>query len=133
MHFGKYHDVDSSEAALRSRRVSAFVRSFKQPKPSLLEPIIQLQILCPTDKIGDIHGDLSTRRGRVLGMESAGGNMQTVSALVPLSEVSTYSRSLSSITGGQGSYVLQFDHYDVVPGNIQRQVMEAVVLHEEEE
>ena len=106
---------------------------FQQAKPSLLEPIVKLHVTVPTGNIGDINSDMSDRRGRVLGMENAGGGMQTVSVLVPLAEVMTYARSLSSITGGQGSYTMEFSHYDVVPGNVQREIIEKAALKEEEE
>ena len=76
---------------------------------------------------------MSGRRGRVLGMDSAGGDMQTVIAEVPLAEVTTYARSLSSMTGGQGSYTMEFSHYDVVPGNVQKEIIEKAVMKEEEE
>ncbi len=76
---------------------------------------------------------MSGRRGRVLGMESAGGDLQTVTVMVPLAEVTTYARSLSSMTGGQGSYTMEFSHYDVVPGNVQKSIIEKAVLEKEEE
>jgi len=133
VHFGKYHDVDSSEAAFKTAGSMCFRNTFMNAKPSLLEPIVTLHVTVPNDKIGDINSDLSTRRGRVLGMDGAGGGLQTVEALVPLAEVTTYARSLSSITGGQGSYAIDFSHYDVVPPNIQKQIMEAAVMQEEEE
>ena len=133
LHFGKYHDVDSSEAAFKTAARMALRNTFQQARPSLLEPIVTLHVTVPTDKIGDINSDMSTRRGRVLGMENAGGGMQTVSALVPLAEVMTYARSLSSITGGQGSYNVEFSHYDVVPGNVQKEIIEKAAMKEEEE
>jgi elongation factor G len=76
---------------------------------------------------------MSGRRGRVLGMDSAGGDLQTVIAEVPLAEVTTYARSLSSITGGQGSYAIEFSHYDIVPGNVQQEVIAKAQMKEEEE
>jgi elongation factor G len=83
--------------------------------------------------VGDVNSDMSGRRGRVLGMESAGGDLQTVSVTVPLAEVTTYARSLSSMTGGQGSYTMEFSHYDVVPGNVQKTIIEKAVMEKEEE
>ena len=82
-----------------------------------------IHVTIPGDKLGDINSDLSGRRGRVHGMESAGGDLQTVTAEVPLAEVSTYARALSSMTGGQGSYTLEFSHYEVVPGNVQQNIV----------
>ena len=87
----------------------------------------------PSSKVGDITSDMSGRRGRVLRMDSAGGDLQTVVAEVPLAEVTTYARSLSSITGGQGSYAIEFSHYDVVPGNVQQEIIAKAQLKEEEE
>ena len=133
VHFGKYHDVDSSEAAFKTAGSMAFRNVFQEARPGLLEPIVTLHVTVPSDKLGDINADMSTRRGRVLGMESAGGDLQTVSALVPLAEVTTYARALSSITGGQGSFTLEFSHYDVVPGHILKEIIEKAVLHPEEE
>ena len=133
VHFGKYHDVDSSEAAFKTAGSMAFRNVFQEAKPSLLEPIVNLHITVPNTKVGDINSDMSGRRGRVLGMESAGGDLQTVTAQVPLAEVTTYARSLSSMTGGQGSYTMEFSHYDVVPGNVQKTIIEKAVMAKEEE
>lgn len=131
--FGKHHPVDSSEAAFKTAGSMAFRNVFQQAKPGLLEPIVTLHITVPSEKLGDINSDMSGRRGRVLGMDSAGGDLQTVTAVVPLSEVTTYARNLSSMTGGQGSYTMEFSHYDVVPGNVQKEIIEKAVLHPEEE
>ncbi len=133
VHFGKYHDVDSSEAAFKTAGSMAFRNVFQEAKPGLLEPIVTLHVTVPSDKLGDVNADMSTRRGRVLGMESAGGDLQTVSAQVPLAEVTTYARSLSSFTGGQGSYTMEFSHYDVVPGHILKEIMEKAVMGPEED
>ena len=111
----------------------AFRNVFQQAKPGLLEPIVKLHVTVPGDKLGDINSDMSGRRGRVLGMDSAGGDLQTVTAEVPLAEVTTYARSLSSMTGGQGSYTMEFSRYDVVPPHAQKEIIEKAVLHEEEE
>jgi elongation factor G len=131
--FGKHHPVDSSEAAFKTAGSMAFRNVFQQAKPGLLEPIVTLSVTVPGSKLGDISSDMSTRRGRVLGMDSAGGDMQTVSAQVPLAEVTTYARSLSSITGGQGSFTMEFSHYDVVPGNVQKEIVDKAVIKEEED
>ncbi|MCC7086154.1 MAG: elongation factor G [Pirellulales bacterium] len=133
VHFGKYHDVDSSEAAFKTAGSMAFRNVFQEAKPSILEPIVILHITVPGGKVGDVNSDMSGRRGRVLGMESAGGDLQTVTAQVPLAEVTTYARSLSSMTGGQGSYTMEFSHYDVVPGQVQKSIIEKAVLEKEEE
>ncbi|HEY2146880.1 MAG TPA: elongation factor G, partial [Pirellulales bacterium] len=98
VHFGKYHDVDSSEAAFKTAGSMAFRNVFQEAKPSLLEPIVNLHITVPSNKLGDINSDLSSRRARPLGLESAGGDLKTVTAQAPLAEVTTYARSLSSMT-----------------------------------
>jgi elongation factor G len=133
VHFGKHHPVDSSEQAFKTASSMAFRNVFNLCKPSLLEPIVKLEVTVPGDKLGDISSDMSGRRGRVLGMDSAGGNLQTLIAEVPLAEVTTYARALSSITGGQGSYTMEFSHYDLVPGNVAKEIIEKAHLEEEEE
>jgi elongation factor G len=133
VHFGKHHPVDSSEAAFKTAGSMAFRNVFQQAKPGLLEPIVTMHITVPSEKLGDINSDMSGRRGRVLGMDSAGGDLQTVSAEVPLAEVTTYARALSSMTGGQGSFTMEFNRYEVVPGNVQKEIIEKAVLHPEEE
>ncbi|HWB11472.1 MAG TPA: elongation factor G [Pirellulales bacterium] len=133
VHFGKHHPVDSSEAAFKTAGSMAFRNVFQTAKPSLLEPIVTMHITVPSDKLGDINSDMSGRRGRVLGMDSAGGDLQTVTAEAPLAEVTTYARALSSMTGGQGSFTMEFSRYEVVPGNVQKEIIEKAVLHPEEE
>ncbi len=123
VHFGKDHPVDSNETAFRTASSNVFREVFEKARPSLLEPIVKIFVTVPGDKLGDVNSDLSGRRGRPLGMESAGGDLQTVSAEVPLAEVTTYARGLSSMTGGQGSYTMEFSHYDVVPPNVQQEIV----------
>jgi elongation factor G len=131
--FGKHHPVDSSEAAFKTAGSMAFRDVFLHAKPGLLEPIVTLHVTVPGTKLGDINSDLSGRRGRVLGMDSAGGDMQTVTAEVPLSEVTSYARALSSLTGGQGSFTMEFARYDLVPPNVQKEVVEKNQHKEEED
>jgi len=131
--FGKHHPVDSSEQAFKTAASMAFRNVFQQAKPALLEPIVKIEVTVPSKNVGDINSDMSGRRGRVLGMDSAGGDLQSVTAVVPLAEVTTYARSLSSITGGQGSYSIEFSHYDVVPGNVQQEIIAKAAMKEEEE
>ncbi len=131
--FGKHHPVDSSEAAFKTAGSMAFRNVFQQAKPGLLEPIVTLNVTVPGSKLGDINSDLSGRRGRVLGMDSAGSDFQTVIAEVPLAEVTTYARALSSMTGGQGSFTIEFARYDLVPGNVQKEIVDKAVMKEEEE
>jgi elongation factor G len=134
VHFGKHHPVDSSEAAFKIAGAMAFRNVFREARPGLLEPIVKLTITVPQEKLGDISSDMSGRRGRLGGMESAGGNMQSVTAEVPLAEVTTYARSLSSMTGGQGSFSMEFCKYDTVPSHVAKSIIEqANVKHDEEE
>lgn len=133
VHFGKYHDVDSSEAAFKIAGSMCFRNVFQQARPALLEPVVKMEITVPESNVGDIYSDMSSRGGRVQGSDSAGGGYQTVFAEVPLREVTTYARTLSSVTGGQGSFSMEFAHYDVMPGNVQAEVISKATLHEEEE
>lgn len=133
VHFGKHHPVDSSEQAFKTAASMAFRNIFQQAKPSLLEPIVKIEITAPMGNIGDINSDMSGRRGRVLSMDSAGADLQTVIAEVPLAEVTTYARSLSSITGGRGSYSIEFSHYDIVPSNVVQEIISKAQLKEEED
>jgi elongation factor G len=90
----------------------------------LLEPIVHVEVTVPIDKMGDIQGDLASRRGRPEGQDMLPGGLSVISARVPLSEMSDYHSRLSSITGGQGSYAMELSHYEVVPGNVQQQIVE---------
>lgn len=131
--FGKDHPVDSNETAFKIAGSMCFRDVFQQAKPVLLEPIVTIEITVPGEKLGDITSDLNGRRGRVEGMDSAPGGFQTIKAKVPLSEVMTYARALSSMTGGQGSFTLEMSHYDMVPPNEQAKIVAAAVKHKEEE
>ena len=133
VHFGKHHPVDSSEAAFKTAGSMAFRDVFQKAKPSLLEPVVKMEITVPEAHVGDVYSDMSSRGGRVQGSDSAGGSMQTVYCEVPLREVTTYARTLSSMTGGQGSYTMEFCHYDVMPPNIQQEVIAKAKMEEEEE
>ena len=133
VHFGKHHPVDSSETAFKTAASMAFRNVFQDAKPGLLEPVVKLDITIPEDNVGDVYSDMSGRGGRVQGSDSAGGSFQTVHCEVPLREVTTYSRTLSSMTGGQGSFAMDFSHYEVMPSNIQQEIMSKADLKEDEE
>ncbi|MEM9351895.1 MAG: elongation factor G [Planctomycetota bacterium] len=133
VHFGKDHPVDSNETAFKIASSRAFAEVFKQSKPGLLEPVVNLHVTVPADNVGDVSSDLAGRRGQMAGMESAGGGMTTVEAKAPLAEVATYARTLSSMTGGQGSFSMEFSHYEVVPGNVQQQIIASAKLKDEED
>lgn len=123
--FGKDHPVDSNEAAFRTAGSHCFKEVFLTAKPALLEPIMQLEVVVPGEKLGDISSDLNTRRGRVEGIDSLSGGMQQVTARAPLAELSTYGRTLSSLTGGQGSFMVSLGHYEMVPPNEQQKIVAA--------
>lgn len=123
VHFGKDHPVDSNETAFKTAASRCFFEVFQQAKPSILEPVVNLFVTVPADNVGDISSDLSGRRGQMVGMNSAGGGMTTIEAKAPLAEVTTYARALSSLTGGQGSYTIEFSHYDTVPPNVQQEIV----------
>ena len=125
LYFGKDHPVDSNETAFKTAANRCFREVFQQANPVLLEPIVKLEITVPDSHLGDITSDLNTRRGRMEGMDNAGGGFQVVTAKVPLAEVTTYSRSLSSMTGGQGSYTYEFSHYEPVPPQEQSKIVAA--------
>ena len=131
--FGKDHPVDSNETAFRTAAKMCFRNVFREARPVLLEPIVTAEITVPAEKLGDITSDLNGRRGRVEGMDNAPGGFQVIRAKAPLHEMMTYARSLSSMTGGQGSFTLEFSHYDIVPPNEQQKIVAAAQKHEEEE
>ncbi|MCA9026834.1 MAG: elongation factor G [Planctomycetaceae bacterium] len=131
--FGKDHPVDSNETAFKTAARMCLRDVALQAKPSLLEPIVEMEITVPSDKIGDITSDLNTRRGRMEGMDEAPGGFTVVKARAPLAEVMTYARNLSSMTGGQGSFSLEFSHYEVVPPNEQAKIVAAAKKADEED
>lgn len=133
LHFGKYHDVDSNENAFKTAAAMCFKQEFAKARPAILEPIVKMEVTLPGDKFGDITSDLNGRRGRVEGMDTAPGGFQVITAKIPLSEVITYARTLNSITGGQGSFVIEFSHYEAVPPNEQAKIVAAAVKHKEED
>jgi elongation factor G len=133
VHFGKHHPVDSSETAFKTAARMVFREVFEKARPCLLEPIVKLAITVPEANMGDVYSDMSSRGGRVQGTDSAGGDLQTVRAEAPLREVSTYARTLSSMTGGQGSYTMEFSHYDIMPANVQQEIIAKSKVKDEEE
>ncbi len=131
--FGKDHPVDSNETAFKTAARQCFKKVFQDAKPALLEPIVSMEITVPGDKLGDVTSDLNTRRGRMEGMDGAPGGLQILHAKAPLSEVMTYARSLSSMTGGQGSFTMELSHYEMVPPNEQSKIIAAAQRHDEDE
>jgi elongation factor G len=128
VHFGKFHDVDSDEFSFKLASSQAFRISVKDAKPVLLEPIMKVDIEVPARFMGDISGDLNSRRGRILGMNQE-ADMAVIEAHVPLAEMMQYSTELRSLTAGEGDYEFTLDHYDVVPSHL---TSEIVARHEKE-
>ncbi|NLL18914.1 MAG: elongation factor G [Clostridia bacterium] len=121
---GSYHAVDSSELAFKIAASLAFRKAMEQAKPVLLEPILSVEVTVPEQFMGDIMGDLNSKRGRILGMEPA-GNKQVIRALVPHAEMHRYAIDLKSITQGRGNFTMEFYGYEEVPANIAEKVIEA--------
>ncbi|MBD0372559.1 MAG: elongation factor G [Pyrinomonadaceae bacterium] len=120
---GSYHTVDSDEHSFRAAGRKAFRAAMEKVKPTLLEPIMDVEVVAPQEYSGDIMGDLNSRRGRVQGMDMR-GNQQVIKAQVPMAEMLDYQSKLNSITAARGSYHMQFSHYDQVPGQIAQKVIE---------
>jgi elongation factor G len=121
---GSFHPVDSSEMAFKIAGSMAFKKAMMEAKPTLLEPIMLMEITVPDDCMGDVIGDLNSRRGRVLGMESK-GKKQIIRANVPLAEVLKYAPDLRSMTAGRGMFTMKVSHYEEVPGQLQEKVIAA--------
>jgi elongation factor G len=135
---GSYHTVDSDEHSFRAAGRKAFRAAMEKAKPTLLEPIMDVEVFTPQEVSGDIMGDLNSRRGRVSGMDMR-GKQQVIKAKVPLSEMLDYQSKLNSVTQARGSYHMQFSHYDPLPGNLLKKVVDEAVAagrvraHDDEE
>ena len=119
---GKTHPVDGKEIAFVTAGKKAFLEAAAQARPIVLEPIVNVELTAPEAAIGDVSGDISSRRGQITGHESGRGGMLTVNAQAPLAELENLQSRLKSLTGGQGSYTLEFSHYQEVPPNVQQQL-----------
>jgi elongation factor G len=129
---GSYHDVDSNELSFKTAGRIAFRKAMEQAKPTLLEPIMSVEITVPDEFAGTIMGDLNSRRGRIQGMDNKGGNT-VVKASVPMAEMLTYGTDLTSMTQGRGSFNMEMDHYDIVPSLIQEKIVTAAKAAKGEE
>jgi elongation factor G len=133
---GSYHDVDSSDMAFKICASKAFKKAMKEAKPTLLEPIMKVEVITPEEFMGDINGNLSGRRGKIQGMEPKGKN-HIIKAMVPLVEMLDFSPTLTSITGGRGSYFMEFAQFEEIPQQLQKKVIDEAVkegrIKEEEE
>jgi elongation factor G len=119
---GKHHPVDSKEVAFRTAGKQAFRDAISKAKPVLLEPIVNMEVTVPEAHVGSITGDLSGKRGRILGQDFLSGGMAVVKAQAPLAEVMQYQSQLKSVTGGQGSFMMELSHYEPVPPQVQAQI-----------
>lgn len=119
---GSHHSVDSSEAAFKIAGARAFQEAFEQARPVLLEPIARMEVAIPAEYMGDVTGNLTGHRGRIQGMDQQ-GRMQVIQATIPMAEVARYSTELKSMTGGEGTFTLEFSHYEVVPPHIQDEII----------
>ena len=120
---GKHHSVDSKEVAFVAAGKKAFVDAVSKAAPIVLEPIVDIEVTVPQANMGDIAGDLSSKRGRISGTEAMNAGMVMVSGQAPLSELGSYQSELKSVTGGAGSYTMELSHYDPVPASIQHHLI----------
>jgi len=127
---GTYHEVDSSDMAFQIAASLGLQKVFMEAHPILLEPIMNVEVTCPSDVAGDIIGDLNSRRGRIVGMEPA-GETAMVRAAVPMAEMLTYESSLRSMTGGRGAYAMEFSHYEEVPAFLADKVIKEAKTEKE--
>jgi len=121
---GSYHTVDSSEMAFKVAASQAMKQALEAASPVLLEPIMLVTINAPEESVGDVIGDLNSRRGRPLGMEPGAGGMTDIKAEVPMSEMLSYAPDLRAITGGRGEYTMEFARYEEVPGHLAAKVVD---------
>jgi elongation factor G len=119
---GSYHEVDSSEAAFKIAASMALQDGVKKAKPVILEPVMKIQVIIPSEFLGDITGDLSSKRGKIEAMNDR-ANTKVVDAMVSLSEMFGYATKLRSMTQGRGAFTMEFDHYDIVPKNLEEAII----------
>lgn len=130
---GKTHPVDGKEVAFVAAGKKATIEAIRNAQPIVLEPIVNIEIVVPQNHIGDMAGDLSSRRGHVTGTGEKAHGMAVVSGEVPLAEIADYQSRLKSLTGGQGSYTIEFSRYAAVPAHVQQQLASKFELHEDDE
>src|SRR6516162_7597040 len=121
---GSYHDVDSNELSFKLAGSLAFKDAMTRARPTILEPVMNVEVYAPSDFAGDLMGDLNGRRGRIGGMDTRGA-MTIIKAQVPMAEMLTYEQHLTSATGGRGSYHMEYSHYDEVPSHLQTKIIAA--------
>ena len=129
---GSYHDVDSSEMAFKIAASIAFKKCMEQANPILMEPVMNVEVTVPEDCLGDVMGDFNSRRGRIMGIDSE-GKLQIVKAQCPLSEMFRYAIILRSMTSGRGSFSMEYSHYEEVPGDIAKKVIDQAAQERKDE
>jgi len=130
---GKFHSVDSKEVAFVSAGKKAFLDAVAKAKPLLLEPIVNMDVNVPESNMGDVTGGLAGKRARINGTDSLRGGELVIKAQVPLAEVADYQTELKAMTGGRGRFTIEFSHYEPVPANVQRQLVDAYKPRVEED
>ncbi|MBR5829305.1 MAG: elongation factor G, partial [Bacteroidaceae bacterium] len=128
---GKMHPVDSNELSFMLAGRNAFSAAFREAGPKILEPVYDVEVFVPSDKMGDVMSDIQGRRGMIMGMESENG-YEKLSAKVPLKEMASYSTTLSSLTGGRASFIMSPSTYELVPGDVQNKLVEELAVKDEE-
>ncbi len=129
---GSYHAVDSNELSFKMAGRLAFRDAMTRARPTILEPVMNVEVYAPSEYAGDLMGDLNSRRGRIAGMDSRGA-MTVIRAQVPMSEMLTYEQQLTSSTGGRGSYQMEYSHYEEVPAHLQSKIIAASKAEKGEE
>jgi elongation factor G len=131
LHYGSFHDVDSSDIAFKIAAMQAFKKGFLEAKPILLEPIYEINVTVPEDFMGEVMGDISSRRGKIMGMDTS-GKMQIIKAVVPLADLHNYATKLRSITQGRGIFTRTFSHYEEVPKDNEAKIIAEAQKEKEE-
>jgi elongation factor G len=129
---GKHHSVDSKEIAFVTAGRKAFVEAIRAARPIVLEPIVHIEIQAPESAMGDITGDLSSKRGQVNGTHNGAAGAIVVRGQVPMSELTAYQSRLNAMTSGQGRYSIALSHYEAVPPSVQQQLVASHKVHDEE-
>jgi elongation factor G len=130
---GKTHPVDGKEIAFITAGRKAAITAIRAASPIVLEPVVDIEIIAPETAMGDITGDLSSRRGQIMGADTRGQGRMIINGKVPLAELTDYQSRLNSLTGGRGHYDIELSHYAAVPENVQQQLMAGFKLKEEED
>jgi len=122
---GSYHEVDSNEMAFKMAASMAFKEGFNKGGPVLLEPMMKVEVVVPEEFLGDVMGQLNSRRGSIQGMDVRPGNAQAIRGLVPLGQIFEYATQLRSATQGRGVFSMEFDHYAAVPQSVAEEILKA--------